>query len=75
MIVEDNDQFSVSIPDYLLDQVTNSEDPEEDLEQAPEEEEENVNENSIDYSLYLEDITATLENIEANQLDPSEKSY
>ena len=60
----------INIQNFII-----TEDPEEDLEQAPEEEEENVNENSIDYSLYLEDITATLENIEANQLDPSEKSY
>lgn len=71
MVVEDNEYFSVIIPDYLLD---NEEDPvvedlydEDPYEEIPLEEdpvEEDPEEDPVDYSSILQDINDRLDSLE-----------
>ena len=68
MIISENPDYSVSIPENLL----NLDQIEEDPEEVQEESEDDVSENSVDYSSDLADIKSTLENIEVNQLDPAQ---
>ena len=62
MIIEENENYSVIVPDYLLE---NEEDP---IEEDPIEEdpiEEDPSQSQIDYSEYLLSIDQRLENIES----------
>lgn len=59
----DNEEFSVIVPDYLINQETE--------EQVDEQTEEQVDE-QIDYSSILEEMNTRLTNIEANTVDYTE---
>ena len=69
MIISESPDYSVSIPDNLLNL---DQEFDEDPEVVQEESKEDVSENSIDYSSDFADIKSTLETIEANQLDPAQ---
>lgn len=67
----ENDDFSVIVPEYLLNE-NQIEDHENEDQVEDQENEDQIDEQNIDYSFILQEMNTRLENIETNTVDYTE---